>query len=141
MSVTPANVKGAQLRWRERTAIRFFDGESNPDFDEDREQYKLTSQIGHGTNDDDDAEGITSVRLEVDFARKDAQVKIDVEVLFRLDVIEVDTEFVRKYAIPYTLGFLRGAFTDTCRSIGLPGLMIPLMAIGPVPDSDVISVE
>ncbi|UOW93709.1 hypothetical protein SEA_WRIGLEY_46 [Gordonia phage Wrigley] len=130
MPVTPGDVTGARIRWRERSAVRHYDGDPEPSYREDVDEedgpFKLGAEIGRGTDDDDTP--IFSVRMKGSFTKPDAQVRIDVEVVFKIDSgEEVDQAFIQKHAMPYVFGYVRGGFTDACRSVGLPGWMIPMV--------------
>lgn len=126
MTVSLEAVRGAQIRWWERSVCRYFDGAQNPDFDVSAgSPFMLSTQVGHGRRGDGGSAG--TVRVKAVYSREDVQVTIDLDVSFLFDGdTEMDPVFVREHALPYAFGYVRGAFTDACRSAGLPGLMIPI---------------
>lgn len=129
MPIGPADVKGAHLLWRERSARRYYDDETNPHCGERSiadGPFNLSAQTGHGKDDDDGT--VFSVRVKGAYSKPDTQIEIDVEVMFKVaEDDEVDRDFVVRHALPYVFGYVRGAFTDACRSVGLRGLMLPMV--------------
>lgn len=124
---SPDTVRGARIRWWERSVRRYFDGEENPDYDAsvDNGPFALGTEVSRGEN--GDGYTVCGVRARLRYNTEDARVVIDLDVTFRFDAdTAVDDDFVRDHALPYTIGYLRGAFTDACRSAGLPGLMVPM---------------
>lgn len=120
-------VVSAQLRWYERSIVRFYADSSNAPKRE-TDEIELEAKVGYIPEKEDRPSSVI-IRQRVKAELRDADATFEAAVNFRMRQAPAGAEAIQEFSVEvgfeYVFGLIRAAVADGTRSVGLSAALLP----------------